>query len=58
MMKTVKRRAKREKGFFVPFDYTEDALREIDRFFKADHAVIIPITVQEILAEQIARKLA
>ena len=39
------------------FDYTEDALREIDRFFKADHAVIIPLTVQEILDEQIARKL-
>ena len=40
------------------FDYTEDALREIDRFFKADHTVIIPLTVQEILDEQIARKLA
>ena len=34
-----------------------DALREIDRFFKADHAVIIPLTVREILDEQIARKL-
>jgi len=51
------RRSKREKGFFVAFDYTDDALREIDRFFKADHAVIIPLTVQEILDEQIARKL-
>jgi hypothetical protein len=27
-------------------------------FFKADHAVIIPLTVKEILDEQIARKLA
>ena len=35
-----------------------DALREIGRFFKADHAVIIPLTVREILDEQIARKLA
>lgn len=35
-----------------------DAMREIDRFFKADHAVIIPFTVREILDEQIARKLA
>jgi hypothetical protein len=52
------RRSKREKGFFVAFDYTEDALREIDRFFKDDHAVIIPLTVQEILDEHIARKLA
>jgi hypothetical protein len=54
---TAMRRSKREKGFFIAFDYTEDALREIDRFFKADHAVIIPLTVQEILDEQIARKL-
>ena len=36
---------------------SDDALREIDRFFKADHAVIIPLTVREILDEQIARKL-
>ena len=55
---TAMRRSKREKGFFIAFDYTEDALREIDRFFKADHAVIVPLTVQEILDEQIARKLA
>ena len=52
------RRTKREKGFFVAFDYTEDALREIDRFFKADHVVIVPVTVQEILEEHIAKKLA
>jgi hypothetical protein len=51
------RRSKREKGFFVAFDYTEDALREIDRFFKDDRAVIVPLTVREILEEQIARKL-
>lgn len=55
---TAMRRSKRDKGFFVSFDYSDDALREIDRFFKADHAVIIPLTVQEILEEQIARKLA
>ena len=52
------RGSRREKGFLVSFDYTDDALREIDRFFKADHAVIIPLTVREILDEQIARKLA
>ena len=51
------RRSKRDKGFFVAFDYSDDALREIDRYFKADHAVIIPLTVKEILDEQIARKL-
>jgi hypothetical protein len=55
---TATRRSKRDEGFFVTFDYTEDALREINRFFKADDAVIIPLTVQEILDEQIARKLA
>lgn len=38
--------------------FPDGALREIDRFFKADHAVIVPLTVQEILDEQIARKLA
>lgn len=52
------RRANREKGFFVAFDYSEDALREIDRHFRKDHVVIIPLTIQEILDEQIARKLA
>lgn len=55
---TAMRRSRREKGFFVSFDYSDDALREIDRFFKADHAVIVPLTVREILDEQIARKLA
>ncbi len=55
---TALRRSKREKGFFISFDYSEDALREIDRFFKADHAVIVPLTVKDILEEQLARKLA
>ncbi len=55
---TAMRRGKREKGFFVSFGYTEDALQEIDRFFKQDHAIIIPLTVKEILDEHIARKLA
>jgi hypothetical protein len=54
---TAMRRSRREKGFFVAFDYTEDALREMDRFFRDDHAVIVPLTVREILDEQIARKL-
>ena len=45
-------------AFFISFDYSDDPLREIDRFFKADHAVIIPLSVKEILDEQIARKLA
>lgn len=55
---TAMRRAKCEKGFFVSFDYTSDALREIDRFFREEHQIIIPLTVREILGEEIARKLA
>lgn len=46
-----------EKGFFVSFDYSDDALREIDSFFKRSHKVIVALTVKEILDEQIAKKL-
>jgi hypothetical protein len=47
-----------QKGFFVSFDYTGDALTEVSRFFKQTGRVIIPLTVQEILEEQFAHKLA
>jgi hypothetical protein len=33
-------------------------MQEIAPFFEADHAVIIPLTVKEILDDQIAHKLA
>ncbi len=46
------------KGFFVSFDYADGALTEITRFFKQTGRVIIPLTVREILDEQIAHKLA
>jgi hypothetical protein len=46
-----------EKGFFVSFDFSGDALREIGAFFKRAHKVIVPLTVQEILDEHIAKKL-
>jgi hypothetical protein len=55
---TAMNRAGRGKGFFVAFDYSGDALAEVQRFFTAEHKTIIPLTVQEILDEQIARKLA
>src|ERR1700678_1946877 len=55
---TALRRSKCEKGFFVSFDYSSDALREIDRFFREDHRIIVPLTVREILDEEIAKKLA
>jgi hypothetical protein len=51
-------RSDRTKGFFVSFDYSKDALTEIDAFFRKSGKIIIPLTVDEILNEQIARKLA
>jgi hypothetical protein len=51
-------REDRTKGFFVAFDYSQDALTEIDGFFRKSGKVIVALTVQEILEEQIARKLA
>ena len=44
---------------FAPkFDYTSDALREIDAFFRKSGKVIVALTVREILEEEIAKKLA
>jgi DNA modification methylase len=51
-------REERTKGFFVAFDYSQDALTEIDAFFRHTGKAVVPLTVKEILEEQIARKLA
>ena len=51
-------REDRDKGFFVAFDYSEDAIREIGSFFTKSGKTIIPFTVKDILEEQIAHKLA
>ena len=51
-------REDRTKGFFVGFDYSDDALREIDAFFRKTGKVIVALTVPEILDEQLAKKLA
>jgi hypothetical protein len=51
-------RQARTKGFFVSFDFSSDALREVDAFFRREHRIIVPPTVREILDESIARKLA
>jgi len=51
-------RENRAKGFFVSFDYTSDALTEIDSYFRKSHKVIVPFTVREILDEHLAQKLA
>ena len=47
-----------EKGFFISFDFTADALTEADAFFRRTGKVIVPLTVKDILEEQLARKLA
>jgi hypothetical protein len=48
----------RTKGFFVSFDFSSDALTEIDLFFRKTGKVIVALTVKEILEEQLAKKLA
>ncbi len=55
---TAMERANRTKGFFVAFDYSADALTEIDRFFRKTGKVIVALTVREILGEQLAMRLA
>lgn len=49
-------RENRTKGFFVSFGFTSDAMLEIGQFFKREHRIIAPLTVQEILDDQIAPK--
>ena len=51
-------RSERMKGFFVAFGYSSDALSEIQRFFKQTGRLIVPLTVKEILEEEIAMRLA
>ena len=45
-------------GFFVFFDFSFDAMTEIGSFFRNTGKVIVPLTVRDILEEEIARKLA
>ena len=51
-------RENRTKGFFVSFDFSSDALTEIGSFFRNTGKVIVPLTVRDILDEELARKLA
>jgi len=53
---TTMQRAKRRLGYFVGFDFTGDALFEIDRFRRQTGCEIKPLTVGEILDEEIAAK--
>ena len=47
-----------DKGFFVAFDYSDDALREAGAFFRRTGKSIVLFTVKDILEEELARKLA
>lgn len=50
-------RTRRKKGFVVGFDFSSDALHEIDQFFRREHIAMVPLTVREILDETIAQRL-
>jgi len=51
-------REKRLIGFFVAFDYTADALAEIDAFFRRTGNMIKPVTVKDLLEGALARRMA
>ena len=57
MFEAAMMREARPKGFFVSFEFSSDALREVDSFFRREHRVIVPLTVRDILEERIAQKL-
>ncbi len=50
---TAMQRAKRKLGYFVGFEFSRDALFEIDRFRRQTGLEIKPLTVREILDEEI-----
>lgn len=45
-------RENRDKGFFVAFDFTSDAMREIARFKDKSNREIIPVTVAQLLEDE------
>ena len=51
------KRQGREKGFFISFGFTADALREITRALREEGLDIIPVMVHEILDEEVSLKL-
>jgi hypothetical protein len=51
-------REDRTKGFFVSFDFTADAMSEIQAFFVRTGKSIVALTVRQILDEHIAHRLA
>jgi site-specific DNA-methyltransferase (adenine-specific) len=53
---TAMQRAERKLGYFVGFEFTGDALFEIDRFRRQTGCEIKPLTVREILDEEMESK--
>lgn len=51
---TAIRRDGRNKGYFVAFDYSKDAIAEIKRLDKEGEIEIIPITVKELIKMEIS----
>jgi site-specific DNA-methyltransferase (adenine-specific) len=49
-------REDRKLGYFVGFDFSGDALFEIDRFRRKEGREIKPLTVREILDEEVSRR--
>ena len=49
-------REDRQLGYFVSFDFSGEALFEIDRFQRQSGRTIKPLTVREIMDEQLANK--
>lgn len=54
---TAMQRQRRDKGFFVSFDFTRDAHQEISRASREMNLEIIPVTVHEILDEEVRYRL-
>ena len=50
---TAMKRQRRDKGFFISFDFSRDALLEISQALREADLEIIPITVREILEEEV-----
>jgi len=46
---TAMQRDKRRKGYFISFDFSDDAMKEIQRLDKDGELEIIPVTVKELL---------
>lgn len=46
-------REEQKLGYFVGFEFTKDALYEIDRFRRKEGREIRPLTVREILNQEV-----